>query len=95
MMVMMSAAPQSLRQIRNVRKLTALRGVGEVGCQLVQFICRAAIALAAGCLRGVLQVGGDLRRHLLVFGRVRLLQLLQRAQHLRERRKLSAIGRLR
>jgi len=91
MMVMPTAAADRLRQILNVRELAALRGAVKIGRKLGQLSGCRRIALSRGALGRTLQVGGDLLGDLLVFGRVRLLQLLKGTHQLRERRKLTVI----
>src|SRR5579863_6849351 len=86
-----SAAADRLREILQVGKLTGLRSIGEVGRQLSELARCRGVSLRLGRLRGALQVGGDLRRHLLVFGRVRLLKLLKDAGQLREWRELRGV----
>lgn len=90
--MMMSAAADRLSQVRNVRELTALGRIGEIRGELVEFGRRGSISILCRGLRGILQIGGDLLGHLLILGRVRLLHLLQRAQQLREGRKLPGVG---
>lgn len=91
MVMVMAAAADRLCQIRHVGELAALRGVGKIGRQRVELSGCRRIAVGGRSLRRILQVGGDLLGDLLVLGRVRLLQLLQLAHELRERRKLAAI----
>jgi hypothetical protein len=91
MMMVMSTAADGLRQVRDVGELAALRSVGKIGRQLVELRGRRRIAIRGRGLGRSVQVGGDLLRYLLVFGWVRLLQLLQRAHQLGERRKLAVV----
>jgi len=91
MMVVVAVTTDCLRQILDVGELTAVRGAGEVRRELAELVrrCRAAVRLS--CLSCALQVRGDLLRDLLIFGWVRLLELLKGAQQLGERRKLGAV----
>ena len=91
MMMVMAPAADRLRQIRDIGELAALRGVREIRRELGELGGRRRIAVRGSGFGGILQVGGDLLGDLLVLGRVRLLQLLQRAHQLRERRKLAAV----
>lgn len=68
-----------LSQILNIRKSVVLGGIGKIGGQLVQFSSLGRVVIRGGHLGCILQVGCNLGRHLLVFGRIGLLQLLQRA----------------
>jgi len=88
MMMMPVTAVHCLRQVLNIGEGVVLRCVVEIRCELVQLGCLGCVAIGGGCFGGVLQVGGDLRRYLLVLGGIRLLQLLQSAQHLGEGGKL-------
>lgn len=90
MAVVMTAA-DGLRKILNVRKLTALRGVGEVRCELVKLAGRRRISITLGGLGSILQIRGDLLGDLLIFGGIGLLELLELAQHFRERGKLPVV----
>ena len=90
-MMMVMAAADGLRQILHVGKLTALRGAGEVRRKLVELGRLRRIAVRRGGLRGGLQVGSDLLGDLLVLGWIRLLELLERAHQLSERRKLGVL----
>ncbi len=87
-------AADGLRQILNVRQLARGGRRAEIGGELRQLVGRRRITVRLGGLRRRLQVARDLRGYLLILGWIRLLQLLQCAQQLRERRKLAAIGRL-
>ena len=79
------AASNGLREILDIRNLPAAGGVAEVRGKLRQLAGQIGIA-GGGCrLCGRLQFARDLLRHLLILGGVRLLQLLQSAQYLRER----------
>ena len=62
-----------LRQILQVGELTAGRGVGEVGGELVELVGQRGVSVRLGGLSGALEVGRDLLCDLLVFGRIRLL----------------------
>ena len=73
---MVVVASDSLRQILHIGELPALGSVGKVGADLVKLSGQRGIAVGLGCLRGTLQVGGDLLRDLLILGRVGLLKLL-------------------
>ena len=90
-MMVMAATTDGLRQILHVGKLTALRGAGEVRRKLVELGRLRRIAVRRGGLRGGLQVGSDLLGDLLVLGWIRLLELLERAHQLSERRKLGVL----
>lgn len=90
MMTVVVMAADGLGQILNIGKLAALRSGAEVRCQLGQLACRRRVAIRLGGLRGGLQVSRDLLGHLGIFGRILLLQLLQLAQELRQRRQLRA-----
>ncbi len=81
---MMVMTRSGLRQILKVGELTADRGVGEVRRQLVELTGGRRVAVRLSGLSGALEVRRDLLRDLLVFGRVRLLKLLQLADQLRE-----------
>ena len=91
MMVAVVAAADCLRQVLDFGKLPTGRGIREIRRKLVQFAGggRIAAGLRAFC-RG-LKVGGDLRSDLLVLSGVRLLQILEFSDHLRERRKLAGV----
>lgn len=91
-MVMAICATRRLRQILDVGQLSCLRGVRKVVGQLVEFTGSRRVALRLSRLRRVLQVGSNLPSHLLVFGRIGLLELLQRVQQLSEGRKLAAVA---
>lgn len=82
--MMMMMAAYRLREVRDIGELAALGSVGEIGCQLVELAGRGGIPVASRRLRRILQIGGDLLRHLFVLGWVRLLQLLQSAHQLRK-----------
>ena len=73
MMMVVATAANRLRQILYVRKLAALGGIGEIGSQLIQLRGSRGIAISSRGLRSILQVGGDLLRHLLILGGIRLL----------------------
>lgn len=76
-MVMMATGPTGrLSQVLEVRKLTILGRRCKVRRQLRQCTGRVRIPVCLSGLRGGRQVGCDGRRHLLVFGWVRLLKLL-------------------
>ena len=79
LMVMPMRAEYGLSQILNIRKGIVLGGIGKIGGQLVQFGSLGRVAIRGGRVGCILQVGRNLGRHLLVFGRIGLLQLLQRA----------------
>ena len=91
MMVMMVMAAGRLSQILDVGELAAGRGVREVRSKLVELArcCRIAVRLRR--LRSAFEIRGDLLGNLLILGRVRLLELLERAQQLRERGKLLCV----
>jgi hypothetical protein len=91
MMVMATGPTGRLSQVLEVRELTILGGRRKVRRQRGQCVCCVSIPVCLCGLRSGRQVGGDGRRHLLVFGWVRLLQLLQRARNLSERRKLAVV----
>ena len=85
-MVMMASAADGLRQVRNVGKLPALARGGEIRGELGELVGRGRIPVRGRGLRSILQIGGDLLGDLLIFSRIRLLQLLQSAEQLRKRR---------
>lgn len=91
-MMVMTTAANRLRQIRDVGELPARRGVAEIRRELRELGGRRRIAVRCRGLSGALQVRGDLLGDLFVLGRVGFLELLQRAQHLCERRELAAVG---
>jgi len=68
-MVMMASA-EGLRQIRDIGKLAALRCRGEIRGELRELAGRGRIPIGGRGLRRALQIGGDLLRNLLIFGRV-------------------------
>lgn len=90
-MAMTTIATHGFGQILDARELAGLRRRSEVRRELAELFRRRRITVGGGSLGGCLQVHGDLLGDLLVLARVRLLKLLQRAQHLGERRKLVAI----
>ncbi len=92
MVMVMAAAADRLREVGNVRQLPVLRSGGEVSGKLVELACRRGVTLRLRGLRSLLQVSGDLLRDLLVLRRVRLLKLLERAQHLGKGRELGGVG---
>ena len=72
-----AASANSLREILNIRKLTAGRCVGKVFRQLRELLRRSAVAVRLRGLRRGLQVCGNLLGDLLVASsRVGLLKLL-------------------
>ena len=91
--MMVMAGHGGLRQIRDVRELVALRRVGEIGGKLVERVGLGRVPARLSGGRGLLQVGRELLRDLLVFGRIALLQLLQGAHQLRKRRELRVVVR--
>ena len=84
-MMMVVAATDGLSQILYIRELAALRGAVEVAGKLAQLSRCRRIAVGLGRLSGVLQIGGDLLRDLLVLGWIGLLKLLKHAHHLGKR----------
>ena len=92
MVMVLLYTARRLRQILHVGKLPVAGGAGEVRGELIQLSRGGGIACRLRRLRGRLQIRGDLLRDRPVLHRIRLLQLLQRTQDLRERRKLAAIG---
>ena len=84
-MMVMAAPTHGFGQILDVGELAALRRVGEVRRKLVELIRGCSVAIQGSGLSGILQVGGDLLRDLLILDRVRLLDLLECAQQLCER----------
>jgi hypothetical protein len=90
-MVMTVMPTHRLRQILDVGEVAALRRIRKIRGKLAELGRRGGIALRLRILRGALQIRGDLLGNLLVFGRVRLLKLLQFAHHLGERRKPAVI----
>ena len=95
MVVPTAASADSLSQILYVGQLAARRGVRKIAGELGKLIRCRGIAVRLGSLGSACQVGGDLLSDLLILGWIRLLQLLERTQHLPEGRKLAAIGLLR
>lgn len=91
MMMVMATTADRLRQVLNVGQLTALRGIREIRRQLVELSRCRSVAIRGRGAGGALQIRRDLLRDLLIFGWVGLLELLQRAHQLRERRKLAVI----
>jgi hypothetical protein len=85
MVMMMTSTADGLRKIGNVGKLATLRRGGEIRGELSELAGGGRIPISSRCFRGALQIGGDLLGNLLIFGRIRLLQLLQSAQQLSER----------
>ena len=85
MMMTMTARAGRLCQVLEVRHLAVLRRVAEIRRQLAKLVCLGDVAAGARCLGRALQILRDLPGDLLIFGRVGLLHLLERAQHLRER----------
>lgn len=83
--MMVPASAERLCQILNVGELATLRRVRKIRRELVELIRRGRVAIVAGGLRRALQIGGNLPGELLIFGRIRLLKLLERAQHLGQR----------
>ena len=65
-----------LSDVLQVGQLTRLRGVAEVGRKLSELARRVGVTLRLSCLRGALQVRGNLLRHLFVLRWVRHLKLL-------------------
>src|SRR5579883_3131925 len=91
MMVPPSAAADGLRKILKVGKLPGARSLREIRRQLVQLIRRRRVALGIRLFRRALQVIRNLLGDLPVLGRTGLLNLLEAADDLRQRRKLAAI----
>jgi len=91
MMMVMATPAQSLRQVLDIGKLAALRCFGKVRRELIQLLRRSGITVGLSRLGSALQVGGNLFGDLFVFGRVRLLKLLQSVEHPGEWRKLAAV----
>lgn len=91
MMMMVAVSANCLREIRDVGELAAGRRVGEVRGERGELRRRSGIAVRLRGLGGDLQIGSDLLGDLRVFGRVRLLKLLECTQQLGERRKLAAV----
>ena len=88
MVMMMPAAPDSLREILHIRQLPAGRRILKVRRKLVQFAGQRRIAARCCRLRRRLQIIRNLQRDLLILRRICLLQLLQTAEDLRKRREL-------
>lgn len=91
MPVAVAVAANCLREIRDVGELAAGRGVGEIRGECGELGRRGRIPVVLRGLGGGFQIRGDLLRNLRVLGWIRLLNLLERAQQLRERRKLAAV----
>ena len=89
--VLPSSPAGRLRQILQVRQLTGLRSRSEVRRQLGELGRRISISISCSGLRGGCQVRRDSLGDLLILGWVGLLQLLQSACQLRERRKLAVV----
>lgn len=83
-MMMANASAHRLCQILDVRKVAARRGIAEVRREGVELRRRRGIAVCRGSLGGGLQVRRNLLRDLLIFGRVRLLELLELGHQLGE-----------
>lgn len=76
-MVMMAMRPMGrLGQVLNVRQSVVLRSALEIGRELIELVGLGAVAVGSSRLSGILEIRGDLRCHLLVFGWIGLLQLL-------------------
>ena len=91
MMMVMAAAADSLRQILNIGELATLGSIREIRRELIQLRRCRRVAVRRRGLGRILQIRGDLLGDLLVFRGVGLLQLLERAHQLCERRKLAVI----
>lgn len=90
--MMMVAAADCLCEVLDIGELAGLAGVGKVRGKLSKLIRRGGVAFRCRGLRCVSQIGGNLLRHLLVFGRVGLLELLQRAHQFGKGRELAIVG---
>ena len=93
-MVTAVMSPHRLRQTLDVGKVAALRRLRKVGGELAELGGSSGIALRLGRLGGVLQLGRNLLCHLFVLTWVRLLKLLEFADHLSEGRQPAAVCRL-
>lgn len=78
-------------QILEVRQLTGLRCRREVGRKLGELGRSAGIPISCSGLRRGRQIRRNGLGDLLILGWVGLLQLLERARQLRERRKLAVV----
>ncbi len=90
-MVMMMAADAGLLQRLGSRQLAGRGRILKIARQLVELSGQGGIPRRLRGLRGGLQIGRDLPRHLLKLGRIALLELLQQAQHHCGRRELLRI----
>lgn len=90
MMVMSMSATNRLGQVLYIRQRVVLRSRTKVAGQLIQLVGLRRIAIGTGGTGSALQIRSNLRSDLLILGRVRLLQLLQRAHYLSERRQRRA-----
>lgn len=86
-MVMMVSAADGRRQILDVGEIAAGSGVAKVGGQRGELGRLCGIAFRCHRGGGGGQVSGNPRHHGVVFGGVKLLQVLQRAQQLGKWRK--------
>ncbi len=89
--MMMVVSADRLRQFLKAGELAAGGRVAEIRRELAELTRRGHIAVTLSRLRSALQVRGDLLYHLLILARIRLLKLLERADHLGDRGKLSLI----
>jgi len=92
MVVPMMMRPNRLSQILDAGKLAALGGIREVGGKLIQLIRCRGIPGRLGRLGCALKIRGDLLCNPLVLSWIRLLELLEVAQHLGKRGQLLAVG---
>ncbi len=90
-MMMVSAALNRARQILDAGELSAGGSVLKIRGELSQLSRFSGVALRCRLLRRRCEIRRDLRRDLRVLRRIRLLKVLQFAQHLRERRELIAV----
>ena len=93
--VTVMSAPENLSQILKIGQLAGAGSRGKIGCELIQLGGGRGISARRRRLSGVLQVGSDLLRDLLILCGVRLLKLLERACKLSKGRELANIRQLR
>lgn len=77
--IMMVMASDRLCQILNIGELAALGCAREIGRNTVELVRGCRITFGLCRLGGLLQIGRDLLRDLLILRWIRLLKLLERA----------------